>query len=140
VCRTSYPAIVFQWYTNDIVVYFERHRWIFNVCLIYLNVFSIYFNAFEKNVFWGYSKVCRRYINIFALCTYLRTCISLTTTTSFPTHSTCHLFFCFHWFILTFIQSMEVLHINSYSYYLYIILYSAFHIITNWVKYSGAQA
>jgi hypothetical protein len=83
-----------------------------NVFTLYFHVFSMYVNAFSTylNAISMYLNVCIISLNVFIV------------------------YFCSYWSLVTFIQSIKVLHIKSYSSCLYIILYSTFHVVNGWVE------
>jgi hypothetical protein len=105
---------------------------------MYLKVFEVCLNVFEciygvlnvvTNIVIRISPSHSHY-KVFAMCTHLYICFSLSIMTPFSNMLYHYpLFSHFHWSIPTFIQSIKILHINSYFSCLYITSHSTFLVV-----------
>jgi hypothetical protein len=119
---------------------------IINIFSLYLNVFMVYFNIYQMYFKYIYSMFQCIWMNLLTLLLAFHHHILVTmilpyTPTyihafhypqwlPFSTHSTITLFHS-HWSILIFIQSIEVLHINSCSSCIYNTLHFTLYVITS---------
>jgi hypothetical protein len=115
-------------YSNVLVVYLWYILMYFNFISMYLSVCTIIVIRISPS----YS-----HYNAFTIHTYLYICLFTIHNNSFLNmlyHYT--LFSCSHWSVPTFIQSVKILHTNSYFSHLYITPHSTFHDVTSCTEHS----
>jgi hypothetical protein len=135
-------------YLNVFIVYLNVFECTYSVFMVYLNVFVACFNVFQ--CIWKYLNVFINIVigispsyshwNVFVMRIHIHICFSLSTiTTLHNIYYNYTLFTHFHWFVSTFIQSMEKLHVNLYFSRLYIIPHPTFHVVIVCGEHSKAQ-